>query len=107
MGRQKAGAVLLGSGWGQGKGAKHQGSWWNLSPKDDSWKEDPRDGGGGYAAKTFSRSPDPSLDPTSSAVENLAAEILPAELRYPVVTRSSGPTLPAQLRCRAPRPRHS
>lgn len=32
---------------------------------------------------------DPSLDPTSPAVENLAAEILPAELRYPAVAQSS------------------
>lgn len=36
--------------------------------------------------KRFSHSPDPSLDPTSPAVENLAAEILPAELRYPGAT---------------------
>nr|XP_033709987.1 protein Hook homolog 2 isoform X8 [Tursiops truncatus]XP_033709988.1 protein Hook homolog 2 isoform X8 [Tursiops truncatus]XP_033709989.1 protein Hook homolog 2 isoform X8 [Tursiops truncatus] len=47
---------------------------------------------------------DPSLDPTSPAVENLAAEILPAELRYPGVTQSSGPTGACQCPPSAPSP---
>lgn len=48
--------------------------------------------------KTFliSYSSDPSLDPTSPAVENLAAEMLPAELRYSGVTQNFGPTLACQ-----------
>uniref|UniRef100_G1RQL9 Hook microtubule tethering protein 2 n=1 Tax=Nomascus leucogenys TaxID=61853 RepID=G1RQL9_NOMLE len=39
---------------------------------------------------------DSSLDPTSPPVDNLAAEILPAELRYLGVTQNSGPTQACQ-----------